>query len=110
MQHVESAKPLISRDDVGGGVPLRVANMKPSSAGVGKHIEHIKLRLSRIEVLFTWIRCVKQLFLLPNRLPFGLDPIERVRFPALTHQSVVADRRSNVGQVFNLSGQVEKLA
>src|SRR6185436_16440691 len=38
MQHVESAHSLVSRQDVGRGIPLRVPDMQARSARVGKHI------------------------------------------------------------------------
>src|SRR5438067_12368528 len=54
-------------------------------ARIGKHIEHVEFPLGRIQLQLSGIRRVKQLPLLPNLLPFWLDPIEWVRFTAFAH-------------------------
>ena len=61
MQNVEAAHPLVARDDVGGGVTFRMADMQSGAARIGEHVEHVKFRLRRIEVLFAGIRRVKSL-------------------------------------------------
>ena len=48
-KHVEAAKALVARDDVGRGVTLRMSDVQPRAARVGEHVEHVVFRLLRIE-------------------------------------------------------------
>ena len=45
MQDVMTRHPLEAADDVGGGVAFRMTHVEACTAGVGKHIEHVVLRL-----------------------------------------------------------------
>src|SRR5436190_2172027 len=85
MQEVEAAHAFVPRNDIGSRVTLRMANVQPSPARVGEHVEDVKFRLGRIEMLFAWIWRVKKLPLPPDCLPFWLDLIERIRFATLAH-------------------------
>ena len=67
VEHGEPTHPFIPRQDVGGGVPLGVAHMQPSSAGVRKHVEDVVLRLGIIDLRS------KGLVFQPEALPLGLD-------------------------------------
>src|SRR5439155_19093845 len=88
MQNIKSAHPFVSRDDVGGGVTFRVSDVQPGAARIREHVEDVKFRLGRIEIFLAWISRMKKLPLLPDRLPFWLDLIERIRFAALAHEAL----------------------
>ena len=45
VKDIEVIHPLVSRDDIRGGVAFRVPHVKSSSAGVGEHVEHVVFRL-----------------------------------------------------------------
>ena len=85
MQHVEAAHPLVARDDVRGGVTFGMTDVQPGAARVGKHVQHIELLFARIEIRFSWIRCMEDPALIPNALPLGLEEIERIGFASLAH-------------------------
>ena len=67
MQHVETAQPFVARDDVGGGVTFRMADMQSRAARIREHVEHIKFRFRRIEIFFAGIRSVKGAPFFPDR-------------------------------------------
>ncbi|KAG0505628.1 MAG: hypothetical protein Udaeo_10130 [Candidatus Udaeobacter sp.] len=86
VQNVEAAQPLIARNDVGRGVAFRMTNVQPRPAGIRKHIEHVEFWLRWIETLLARVGRVKNLVLVPDRLPFRLDLVERIWFTAVaTH-------------------------
>src|SRR5437763_12947645 len=85
MQHIESAQALVTRDDIRGGITLRMANMQTCAARIGKHIQDVKFRLRGIETFLTGIRHVKELSLFPDGLPFWFELVEGIGFAALAH-------------------------
>lgn len=85
MKNVETVQAFVTRDDVGGGVTFRMADMQPGAARIGEHVEHVKLWFGRIEVFFAGIRRVKRARFVPDRLPLGLDLIEGIWFAPLVH-------------------------
>jgi hypothetical protein len=87
MQHIESAHPLVTRDDIGGSIPFGVANVQTCATRIGKHVEDVKFRLRGIETFFIGIGRMKKLLLFPDGLPFWFELIEWVRFAALVHGS-----------------------
>ena len=74
VQDVEALHPLEAADDVGGGVPLGVADVQPRAAGVGEHVEDVELGPPAVEVGGR-----EGLVLLPVALPLGLDPLRVIR-------------------------------
>ncbi len=78
VQHVEALHPLVTRDDVRRGVSFRVADMQTRPAGIGEHVEHVELRLARIEGRLTGIRLPERLVLVPVGLPFISKRLRRV--------------------------------
>ena len=78
VQHIEAVHPLVATDDVGGGVALRVADMKSRATWVGKHVEDIVFRLGRIEALVARAGGAESFFRIPTGLPFGFEVAERV--------------------------------
>src|SRR5262249_44598806 len=78
VQNIEAAHPLVTRDDVCGGVAFRMTNMQTGPAGVRKHVEHVKFWLFRIETFFAGIWRVKKLALVPDCLPFRLHLVARL--------------------------------
>src|SRR5205085_10480302 len=86
MQNIESAQPLVTRDDVRGSVTLGMSDMESGAAGIREHVEDEELRLVRIEAILARIRGVEALLLFPEGLPFWLDLIEGIRFAAFAHQ------------------------
>ena len=112
MQYVESAHSLVTREDIRGGVAFRVSDVQPGTARIREHVEDVKFRLGRIEIFLAWISRMKKLPLLPDRLPFWLDLIERIRFAALaTHQimnqeSRKTGKRNGLGASFRLAAVI----
>ena len=86
MENVETAHSFVARDDIGRGVAFRMTDVQSGAARIRKHVEHVKFRFRGIEILLAGIRRVKRAALVPDRLPFRLDPIEWIRFAALAHQ------------------------
>src|ERR1041385_2653160 len=80
VQDVEAAQAFVARDDVCCRVTFRMTDVQPRPARVREHIEHVKLRLCRIETGFLRIKCMKKLALIPDGLPFRLDLIEGIWF------------------------------
>ena len=89
MQDVEPAHAFVPRNDIGGCVTFRMANVQSSPTWVGEHVEDVKFRLGRIEMFFAGIWLVKKLPLLPDCLPFWLDLIKRIRFATLAHDRLL---------------------
>src|SRR5215212_9155701 len=83
VQDIKPAKAFVARDDVGGGIPLRMTHMQAGPAWIRKHIEHKVFRFSGVELFLAGIRGVEKLFFLPDLLPLRLDLIEGIRFSAL---------------------------
>src|SRR6267142_4686783 len=82
MQDVEPAHSPVTRADAGGGITFRMPDVQTGAAGIGKHVEHVELRFGRVEIFVARIWYVKNLALFPNRLPLGLDLVERIWFAA----------------------------
>ena len=72
VEHVEPLHPLISRDDVGRGVPLGVPHMQPRSRRIGKHIQHIEGGVV-LETGLPRIRLNKRVVFAPKLLPLRLN-------------------------------------
>ena len=51
MQDVEAAEPFVARQDVRGGVALRMADVQTRAARIGKHVEDVKFRFAGIETV-----------------------------------------------------------
>src|SRR5436190_289396 len=85
MKNVETVQPFVARDDVGGGITFRMADMQTGAARVGEHVEDVELRFGRIEFLFARIGRVKRARFVPDRLPLRLDLIEGIWFAPLVH-------------------------
>ena len=60
-----------------------MSDVQARAARVRKHVEDEKLWLCCIETFLAGIRRMKNLLLLPDRLPFWFDLIEWIRFAAL---------------------------
>src|SRR5438067_13060885 len=82
MQHGEPAHPFVARDDVGGGLTFRTSHMQTGAARIRKHVEDAKFRVRRIETFLPRLRRMKQLLLVPQALPLGFPPTERLSLPA----------------------------
>ena len=63
-----------------------MADVQARAARVREHVEDVKFRFGRIEIFLARIWRVKKLPLFPDRLPFRLDLVERIRFAALAHR------------------------
>src|SRR5437868_1981422 len=73
-----------------------MADVQTGAARVWEHVEHVELRLTRIEVRFAGIGRVKCAGLIPDRLPLRLQAIERIRFAALaTHRNINLETRNS---------------
>ena len=83
MQYVEPPHPLVPRDDIGGGVPLKVADVKPRTGWIGEHVEAVKFQFSGI------VRDAKRPVFVPVLLPFRLDCAVVVPF---THRNAIPQR------------------
>ena len=85
MQHAETARSFVTREDVGGGITFRMSYVQTGAARIRKHVENVKFRFRRIEIFLARIGRVKQLPLIPKALPFGFEPIERIWFTPRAH-------------------------
>src|SRR4029077_3701771 len=83
MENIEPAHPFVTRDNVGGRIAFRMSDMQTGAAWIWKHVENKELGLLRIEIFVARIRRVKNLALVPDRLPLGLNLVERIWFAAL---------------------------
>ena len=82
VQDVESMGPLIPADDIGGDEAQRVPDVQPDAAGVGEHIEHVKLRPPGVEGVVAGVGRVEGFLLGPSGLPLVFDSVEVVRHGA----------------------------
>src|SRR5438034_736015 len=89
MQDIEPAHSFVARNDIGRGVAFRMSDVEAGSAWVGEHVEDVKFRLGAVEIFLARTGRMKKLPLFPNRLPFWLDLIERIRFAALAHENLL---------------------
>ena len=104
MQHIETGRPAIARQNVRGGVALRMPDVQPRAAGVGEHVENIKLRRQlrgrrraghamargkgvRRRNGLAWIEGAERLLLVPGLLPLGLDEMKRILSAAARHRA-----------------------
>ena len=80
MEDVEAPHSLVATQNVGGGVTLGMPHVQASARWVREHVEAIKLRLRRVKILITGIRCSIGIGLIPDVLPtlFDLDRHPRV--------------------------------
>src|SRR5919201_693876 len=83
MQNIEAAHSLVARNNVGGGVALRVTDVQTGATRIREHIEDVKLRFTRVEAVFDGVRCMEELSLFPNALPLRLDLVEWIWFAPL---------------------------
>src|SRR6202140_1020110 len=83
MENVEAAHPLVTRDDIGGGVTFRMSDMQTRAARIRKHVEDVKFRFAWIEICLARIGRVKCAAFIPDRLPFRFDLVVWGRFGAL---------------------------
>ena len=83
MENIEPAHPFVTRDNVGGRITFRMSDVQTGAAWIRKHVEHVEFRFGRVEILRARIRRVKNLALVPDRLPLGLNLVERIWFAAL---------------------------
>ena len=68
VQDAPAAHALIAADDVGGRLPLGMADVQAVAAGIGEHVEHIQLFADAAAA--AWRKCGARL---PILLPLGLD-------------------------------------
>jgi hypothetical protein len=87
MQHVETTATLESRQDIRRRVTLRVPDVQTRAARIGKHIEHVKLRLRGIKIRFPRTGSAECFFRVPTALPLGFKNIKRKWFATLGHDS-----------------------
>src|ERR1700722_5999863 len=85
MQDVKSFHPFVSGNNIGGGIPFQVADVKSFATGVGEHVEHVKFRFRGIESRFMRIGRMKDLPFQPNFLPFRLEFRKGKLFSSLAH-------------------------
>jgi hypothetical protein len=85
VEHVVALHAPVARDDVGGGVALGVPDVQSGAARVGKHVEHVELRLRGIESRLAGIRHRERFLRLPMALPLGFKFAERKALALLGH-------------------------
>ena len=73
MQDVETLHPLVSTEDVGGGVALRMADVQAGARGVGEHVEAVELRLRGVEPRVAGVGLREGVLGVDPRLPSLLD-------------------------------------
>ena len=114
MQHVETARAAVARQNIRGGVTFRMADVQARAAGIGEHVEDVKLgrQLRRGHFagkLWRWangcaardflarIEGAKSLLLVPNLLPFGLDQMKRILSAAARHRTSILPETESRG-------------
>src|ERR1051325_3528104 len=71
-----------------------------------EHVEDVELRLVRIEPRLAGIRCMKELTLVPDRLPFRLDLVKGIRFaPFAAHRNYESGKQENRKRKWNCSSR-----
>src|SRR3984957_653627 len=101
MEDVKAFHPFVSGNNVGRSISFQVADVKTLPAGIGEHVEHIKLRLSGIESRLGRVWRMKGLSIQPTLLPFRLEFQKGKLFSSLAHwyylvlfHDLVADPRA----------------
>src|SRR5262249_29345306 len=84
MQDIETLHAFVARDDVRRCIAFGMSNVQPGPARVRKHIEHVEFWLGTIETSLAGIGGVKKPALVPDGLPFRLDPAACTPFAALS--------------------------
>jgi hypothetical protein len=79
MKHVVASHPFIARDDIGGGIALKMADMKPGSGRIGEHVQTVIFRPAQV------LRGAEGMSLLPIGLPLGFNGVVVV---GLTHVTI----------------------
>ncbi len=85
VQHIEAVHPLVSADDIRRRITFRMSHMKSRTTWVGKHVEHVILRLGGIESRFTRVGRAKGFLGIPAGLPLGFKLGEGKRFTGFGH-------------------------
>ena len=67
VEDVKALGAFVTRDDIGGGVALGVADVEPRARRVGEHVQHVVCRLRRV------LLGASGVVFLPERLPVRLD-------------------------------------
>src|ERR1700752_184749 len=87
MQDIEAAHPLVSRQNIGCRIAFRMSHVKSLATGIRKHVQHVELRLRRIEPRFTGVGYSESLLFRPDALPLRLEIGEWILFSSLAHLS-----------------------
>ena len=85
VENVVAAHAVPAGEDIGGGVTLGVPDVKAFAARVGKHVEHVVLRLGGIEVWLAGVGSAEGCGFGPVLLPLGFELRERVLFALARH-------------------------
>ena len=91
VQHIEAAHSLVTGEDVGGGVALRMPDVQPGPGRVRKHVEDVifrdvagvRVRVSLVKRMvggdaFAGVPRPERLAIMPMLLPLGLENLERI--------------------------------
>src|SRR5258708_12243795 len=85
MQDVETSHPFVSRENISGGIPLRMPYMQPLSTGVREHVHYVELRFRRIEPGLTGVGYLERFLFFPKALPLRFKIWKRLLFPSPSH-------------------------
>ena len=111
VQDVEALHSLVARQNVRGSVAFRVPDVQPRTRCVRKHIQHVVLRLARIEAVIAGVADVEGLVLFPIGLPLGLNFgrfVLTLRLVAV-HRALVLLLKGRAGHYSIESSSVSKL-
>src|SRR5438045_7166326 len=90
MQDIAAAHSLVTRNDVGGGVTLRMAHVQAGAARIREHVEDVEFGFLGVETFLARVRRVENLAFIPDFLPLRLNLVERIRFAALAaHREIL---------------------
>ena len=78
VQHVEALHPLVARDDIGGDVTKRMADVQADARGIREHIEHVILGTGGVEAFGAGVRHAEGALGFPSFLPALFDGAEVV--------------------------------
>jgi hypothetical protein len=104
MQHVQTLGAFVARENIRGGVTLRMADVQARAGRIRKHVENVKFGRQlrgghlagklvapgkRVPVRkdFARIKRAKGLLFVPKLLPFGLDQMKRILSATARHRN-----------------------
>ena len=124
MQHVQTLGAFVARENIRGGVTLRMADVQARAGRIRKHVEDVKFRWQlrgghlagkimapgkRVPVRkgFTRVKGAKGLLFVPELLPFWLNQMKRILSATARHRNWILRKVARRGNG-RVSGDKQK--